>query len=129
VSIYNKIQQQDTRAGLSRMLGWPEVLISFSVTLSHSVPRHYTSCRGVSPTSQRVCITSRSCTKSQLGNWPTCIRPDLNPGLLLGRRSCYHYTTRPVSIWLKQFLNSRARIQIQCDTRVKHDKVYYEEAL
>ena len=57
------------------------MLISFSVTrtgtLSHSVPRYY---------------TSRSCTKSQLGNWPTCIRPDLNPGLLLGRQLCYHYT-------------------------------------
>ena len=27
--------------------GWPDVLISFSITLSHSVPRHYTSCRGL----------------------------------------------------------------------------------
>ena len=43
--------QQDARAGLPQFLGWPEVLISFSLTLSHSVPRHYTSCRGVSPTS------------------------------------------------------------------------------
>ena len=43
--------QQDTRAGLPQFLGLPEVLISFSLTLSHSVPRHYTSCRGVSPTS------------------------------------------------------------------------------
>ena len=42
---------QDTRAGLPQFLGWPEVLISFSLTLGHSVPRHYTSCRGVSPTS------------------------------------------------------------------------------
>ena len=40
-----------TRAGLPQFLGWPEVLISFSLTLSHSVPRYYTSCRGVSPTS------------------------------------------------------------------------------
>ena len=39
--------QQDTRAGLPQFLGWPEVLISFSLTLSHSVPRHYTSCRGL----------------------------------------------------------------------------------
>ena len=46
--------QQDTRAGLSRTLGWPEVRISFSVTLSHSVPGHYTSCREDSPTSQSV---------------------------------------------------------------------------
>ena len=49
-----------------------------------------------------MCITSRSCTNSQLvlavGNWPTCIRPDLNPGLLalLGRRSCYHYTIQQI---------------------------------
>ena len=32
--------QQDTRAGLP-----PEVLISFSLTINHFVPRHYTSCR------------------------------------------------------------------------------------
>ena len=50
-SIGSSIQQQDIRAGLPQFLGWPEVLISFSLTLSHSVPRHYTSCRGVSPTS------------------------------------------------------------------------------
>jgi len=86
--IYNKIQGQVSPERWDGL----RCLSPFSVTRSHSVPRHYTSCRGVSPTSQRVCITSRSCTKSQLGNWPTCIRPDLNPGLLLGRRLCYHYT-------------------------------------
>ena len=32
--------QQDTRAGLP-----PEVLISFSLTINHFVPRHYTGCR------------------------------------------------------------------------------------
>jgi len=47
---------QDTRAGLSRTLGWPEVLISFSITLSHSVPRHYTSCRG-SVLRARECVS------------------------------------------------------------------------
>ena len=51
----------------------------------------------VDPTSQRVCITSQSCTTSQLGNWPTYIQPDSNPGLLLGRQSCNHYTTRPTN--------------------------------
>ena len=34
-------------AGLPQFLGWPEVFISFSLTLSHSVPRHYTSCWGL----------------------------------------------------------------------------------
>ena len=41
-----KCTTKDTRVGLLQFLGWPEVLISFSLTLSHSVPRHYTSCRG-----------------------------------------------------------------------------------
>ena len=39
--------QQDTRTGLPQFLGWPEVLISFSLALSHSIPRHYASCRGL----------------------------------------------------------------------------------
>ena len=57
-SIGSSIQQQDTKAGLTQFLGWPEVLISFSLTLSHSVQRHYTSCRGVSPTAEAVPIRS-----------------------------------------------------------------------
>ena len=54
---------QDTRPGRSHFLGFSEVLISFSVTLSHSAPRCWTSCRGVCPTNQGLCIFSRSCTR------------------------------------------------------------------
>ena len=39
-NIYFFNQDTDTRAGLSHEFGWPEVLISFSVTLSNSVRRH-----------------------------------------------------------------------------------------
>ena len=46
ILVVNQLQQ-DTRAGLLKFLGWLEVLISFSLILSHSVPRHYTSCRGL----------------------------------------------------------------------------------
>ena len=60
--------------------GLPEVLISFSVALSHFVPKYRTYCRGANPTSKEVCISSRGCTNSQLGDWSTCVRPDLNPG-------------------------------------------------
>ena len=62
-AMYNK---QDARPGHSHFLGLPEVLISFSVTLSHAVPRYWISCRGVSPTNQGVCISSWSCTRSSL---------------------------------------------------------------
>jgi hypothetical protein len=63
------------------------VLISFSVTLSRSSPRYWTDCRGVSPTSQWVCISSRNCTNLQFGDWPTCVRPNSNPRLLRGKHN------------------------------------------
>ena len=50
--------QQDTKAVLPQFLGWPEVLISFSLTLSHSVPRHYISCRGLVLRAEAVPIRS-----------------------------------------------------------------------
>ena len=39
------------KARTTQQQGWPEVLFTFFVTLSHSVPRHYTCCKGISPTS------------------------------------------------------------------------------
>ena len=72
---YNKIQ--DTRAGLPQFLGWPEVLISFSLTQYHSAPRHYTSCRGVSPTScvsPAKAVPIRSLVTGRLGIEPGTLR-------------------------------------------------------
>ena len=31
----------------------------------------------------------------QSGDWPTCLSRESNPGLLRGKRGCYHYTTQP----------------------------------
>ena len=47
LSIFNPKIQQDTRPQVSPLSGSPEVLISFSVTLSHSVTSYLTCCRGL----------------------------------------------------------------------------------
>ena len=46
----------------------------------HSEPKFRAYCRGVNPTSKEVYISNRGFTDSQLGDWSTCFRPDLNPG-------------------------------------------------
>jgi hypothetical protein len=58
-----------------------DCLRCFSLTLSHSVPKHWgwTNCRGINLTFYKLGSTSsRSCANSQLGDWTTCIMPDLN---------------------------------------------------
>ena len=44
---YNNYTTMRYKDRFPPILGWPEVVISFSVTLSHSVPRNCTSCRGL----------------------------------------------------------------------------------
>ena len=67
VVLFSLSYQYNTILGqVSPLSGSPEVLISFSVTLSHSVASYLISCRGVNPMSQGVCISSRSCTRFSL---------------------------------------------------------------
>ena len=49
--------------------GGSEVLIFFSVILNLILPRQYTIAVGVSVTIQGVCISSRSCINSKLGDY------------------------------------------------------------
>ena len=73
--------------------GLPEVLISFSVTLSHSVA----SCREVNPTSQGVCISSRSCTRYSLVTGRPAAAGNRTPVCCVGGENGNHLTTRPTS--------------------------------
>ena len=80
---------------VSPLSGSPEVLISFSVTLSHSVANYLTSCRGVNPTSQGVCISSRSCTRYSLVTGRPAAAGNRTPVCCVGGVNDNHYTTRP----------------------------------
>ena len=89
----NKIQYK-IQGQVSPLTGSPEVLISFSVTLSHSVASYLTSCRGVNPTSQGVCISSRSCTRYSLVTGRPAAAGNRTPVCCVGGENGNHYTTR-----------------------------------
>ena len=95
IALPNNIQ--DTRPGLP-LSGSPEVLISFSVTLSHSVASYLTSCRGVNPTSQGVCISSRTCTRYSLVTGRPAAAGNRTPVCCVGGVNDNHYTTRPTAL-------------------------------
>ena len=78
-----------------QFLGWPEVLISFSLTPSHSVPRHYTSCRGLVLLA-RECVSPAEAVPIRslvTGRLASGVDRTRNP--LRKKRACSHYTTQP----------------------------------
>ena len=79
---------------VSPLSGSPEVLISFSVTLNHSIASYLTSCRGVDPTSQGVCISSRSFTRYSLVTERPATAGNRTPICCVGGVNGNHYTTR-----------------------------------
>ena len=91
------------------ILGQPEVLISFSVTLgiSHCVPRYYISWRGVSPLSQGGFISTRNCDNSQLGGRTACIRR----GMGIKPQTLCEGSEREASIPTSQLLLNKYKMQ------------------
>ena len=83
---------QDRRAGLPQFLAWPEMLISFSLTLSHSVTRHYTSCRGLVLRARKCvppAVPIRSLVTGRLASGG-----DRTGNPLRRKRARSHYTTQ-----------------------------------